>query len=201
VSDIRGGDQSRDTTHKPVGGIFDFEIKHLPLEGQTIRVVIPQREAIPAEAVYRKYHNGSWKDFVSNDNNRLHSAPGNPGFCPPPGDAQWEAGLIAGYLCVQLTLEDGGPNDADGLVNKAIADPGVVSVRVQTEPPVDPEPEPPVNPEPPVKPEPPVNPPKGKKSGGAFGLMETGAALLLLLLAHNRRQSGTKRRSKEFAQR
>ncbi|WP_193907411.1 beta strand repeat-containing protein [Cellvibrio polysaccharolyticus] len=198
VSDMEAAsDLPADSTHQVVGGIFDFEIKHLPVEGQTIRVVIPQREAIPAEAVYRKYHNGSWKDFVSNDNNRLHSAPGNPGFCPPPGDAQWEPGLVAGYLCVQLTLEDGGPNDADGLVNKAIADPGGVSVRVQTEPPVDPEPEPPVNPEPPVKPEPPVNPPKGgKKSGGAVGLMETGAALLLLLLAHNRRRTGAQSKGK-----
>ncbi|WP_193907415.1 autotransporter-associated beta strand repeat-containing protein [Cellvibrio polysaccharolyticus] len=195
-SDLDGQpDLKVDSGYRPVGGIFDFEVRHLPLAGQTIQIVLPQQAAIPTDAIYRKYSDGAWKDFVTNDNNRLHSAPGNPGFCPPPGDVQWEAGLIAGYLCVQLTLEDGGPNDADGLVNKAIADPGVVSVRVQTEPPVDPEPEPPVNPEPPVKPEPPVNPPKGKKSGGAFGLMETGAALLLLLLAHNRRRSVSKARN------
>lgn len=36
-------------------------------------------------------------------------------------------GLVEGYLCVQLTIQDGGPNDADGLANSAIADPGAVS--------------------------------------------------------------------------
>jgi hypothetical protein len=29
---------------------------------------------------------------------------------------------------VQLTLEDGGPNDADGLANHSVADPGGVAV-------------------------------------------------------------------------
>lgn len=112
-------------------------------------------------AVYRKYQNGAWKDFVVNEHNQLHSAPGH---------VQWEPGLVAGYPFVQLTLESGGSNDADGLVKK-------------TEPPVDPGSL--VNQKPLVAPE----PPKGKKSGGVISGMETGLRMLLMILVlyHRRR--------------
>lgn len=77
--------------------------------------------------------NGRWTSFVVDANNQLHSAPGSAGYCPPPGDTQWTSGLTAGNHCVQLTLEDGGPNDADGLVNASIVDPGAVSVSTADE--------------------------------------------------------------------
>ena len=119
---------AQDGGFTPVGGIFDFEIADLPTAGQSVSVVIPLGEAIPVNAVYRKFQNGQWRTFVADSNNQLHSAPGSLGYCPPPGDVQWTAGLTAGSYCVQLTLEDGGPNDADGVVNASIADPGAVSV-------------------------------------------------------------------------
>jgi VCBS repeat-containing protein len=131
-----------DPAFEPVGGIFDFAIRDLPTPGQSVRVVIPQRSAIPANAVYRKFQDGRWVTFVSNTNNALHSAVGNPGYCPPPGTAEWTSGLTAGHLCVQLTIEDGGPNDDDGLVNSAVVDPGAVSEAKAVEPP---EPKPPVD--------------------------------------------------------
>ena len=110
-----------------VGGIFDFEIHELPDPGQQVRVVIPLRVAIPSQAVYRKFKEGEWVTFVEDDNNQLHSSAGNNGFCPPPGDEAWQPGLIEGHQCIQLTIEDGGPNDTDGLVNATVADPGAVS--------------------------------------------------------------------------
>ncbi|WP_413473515.1 Ig-like domain-containing protein, partial [Shewanella baltica] len=69
-----------------------------------------------------------WKDFVLNERNSVASSEGERGFCPPPGDSRWTAGLTEGHWCVQLTLEDGGPNDDDGVANRAIVDPGGVSV-------------------------------------------------------------------------
>jgi large repetitive protein len=117
-----------DPSYEPTGGVFDFEIQDLPTLGQSVRIVLPQVAAIPAEAVYRKFSDGQWHNFVVDDNNAIHSSAGSPGFCPPPGDDSWEAGLNEGYHCIQLTLEDGGPNDADGMVNAAIEDPGAVSV-------------------------------------------------------------------------
>lgn len=123
-----------DPAFKPVGGVFDFAIRDLPSLGQSVRVVIPQRAAIPANAVYRKYQRGRWVTFAEDANNALHSAAGNPGYCPPPGSADWIPGLTAGHNCVQLTIEDGGANDDDGLVNSAVVDPGGVSVYFNTAP-------------------------------------------------------------------
>lgn len=113
-----------------VGGYFDFEIVGLPIAGQSAQIVIPQLAAIPPGAVYRKYRPDlGWGDFVEDDRNSLASAPGiSAGVCPLPGDSAYVAGLVEGYDCIQLTLEDGGPNDADGVVNGVIKDPGGVGV-------------------------------------------------------------------------
>ncbi|HMW71993.1 MAG TPA: putative Ig domain-containing protein, partial [Cellvibrionaceae bacterium] len=166
---------SADTAYKPVGGIFDFVANDLPLAGQALRIVIPQKAPIPAKAVYRKFDKNGWRNFVENASNSLHSSRGQAGFCPPPGDASWEPGLKPGYYCVQLTLEDGGPNDTDGLVNAAIADPGFVGVEVAVQPPPAP-----------VQ----TITSKGKKRGGS---LDTSLLALLGLLvaarAHSRRRS------------
>jgi hypothetical protein len=147
-----------DPVFEPVGGIFDFAIRDLPTPGQSVRVVIPQRSAIPANAVYRKFQRGNWVTFVSDSRNELHSAAGLPGYCPPPGSVEWVPGLNAGHLCVQLTLEDGGPNDDDGLVNSAVVDPGAVSKAKAVEPQPEPQPQPQ-----------PSQPSKGKGSGAMGG--------------------------------
>ncbi|HEY8939903.1 MAG TPA: choice-of-anchor U domain-containing protein, partial [Cellvibrio sp.] len=133
-----------DKVFEPVGGVFDFAIRDLPTPGQAVRVVVPQRAAIPANATYRKFQRGRWVSFVVDADNTIHSAAGNPGYCPPPGSDDWTPGLTAGHLCVQLTIKDGGPNDDDGLVNSAVVDPGAVSVALEI-------PEPPEPPKPPVE--------------------------------------------------
>ena len=111
-----------------LGGLFDFELTDLPKQGDSVRVVIPQTLPVPTNAVYRKFVRGSWQDFVSNANNEVMSSAGNSGYCPPPGAAEWQAGLTEGHWCVQLTIEDGGPNDDDGIANGTIVDPGGVAV-------------------------------------------------------------------------
>jgi hypothetical protein len=112
-----------------VGGIFDFIAYGLPEQGQSYSLVLPQRLPIPANAVYRKFSDmNGWVNFVSDERNRISSAMGERGFCPPPGDTAWTPGLTEGSWCVQLTIQDGGPNDADGFANQAIVDPGGVSV-------------------------------------------------------------------------
>ena len=109
------------------GGLFNFE-GEIPVAGQSLRVAIPQRAPVPAGAVYRKYAVASgWNNFVENPANQLHSTSGEAGYCPPPGDAAWQPGLGEGHWCVQLTIEDGGPNDADGTANRRIVDPGMVA--------------------------------------------------------------------------
>ncbi len=119
-----------DEEYTNVGGIFDYIAIGLPDEGQTYEIVMPQRRVIPVNGVYRKFIEGiGWMDFVEDEKNSVSSAPGVEGFCPPPGGDVWELGLIAGYWCVQLSIEDGGPNDSDGVANGTIVDPGGVSAR------------------------------------------------------------------------
>ena len=112
-----------------VGGVFDYIVTGLPQSGQKYQIVLPQRQPIPAGAVYRKYSNNSgWGTFVEDESNQLHSTAGEQGYCPPPASTLWSTGLSEGHWCVQLTIEDGGPNDNDGLANGTIVDPGGVAV-------------------------------------------------------------------------
>ncbi|HEY0922843.1 Ig-like domain-containing protein [Rheinheimera pacifica] len=112
-----------------IGGTFDFILRNLPTAGASYALVLPQRQPVPQNAVYRKYTQATgWTNFVQNERNQLLSAAGEPGFCPPPGSSNWQPGLTAGHWCIQLTIEDGGPNDADGLANGTIVDPGGVAV-------------------------------------------------------------------------
>ncbi|WP_206483423.1 Ig-like domain-containing protein [Thalassotalea sp. G2M2-11] len=121
-----------------VGGIFDFIARGLPDFGQSYQIILPQREIIPDNAVYRKFSTmKEWFTFIEDEKNLIHSASGERGFCPPPGGDIWEPGLIAGYWCVQLTIEDGGPNDEDRQANGTIVDPGGVAVLLsENQPPI-----------------------------------------------------------------
>ena len=112
------------------GGLFDFNVAELPVVGQQVRIVLAQFSPIPAKAVYRKLMSAGWQDFIVDANNSLASAAGAEGYCPPPGDSAYTAGLTEGYWCVQLTIEDGGPNDADGMADANIKDPGGVGVDI-----------------------------------------------------------------------
>ncbi|MCL1039596.1 putative Ig domain-containing protein [Shewanella submarina] len=116
-----------------IGGVFDFEVHDLPSTGDTASIVLPQREAIPANAVYRKFIDGTWVDFVSDGDNFISSFSGEPGYCPPPGSELYQEGLNEGDWCVQVTIKDGGANDADGVENGVIRDPGGVAVYAQEE--------------------------------------------------------------------
>lgn len=110
-------------------GIYDFEVTQLPVPGQSVNVVIPLGEPMPAGAVYRKYTEATgWVEFVVDENNAVATAPGDGGACPDAGDEAYQPGLNEGDTCLQLTLEDGGPNDADGEVNGVMDDPGGIAV-------------------------------------------------------------------------
>ncbi len=110
-------------------GVADFEITGVA-PGGNAEVVVPLHHPIPANAVYRKHMAGAWQDFVLGTNDALASAPGGGGACPAPGDSAYSFGLHEGDGCLQLTLQDGGPNDADGQANGTISDPSGLAVPV-----------------------------------------------------------------------
>jgi len=108
---------------------YSFEIAGLASAGQSIPVVVPLRgqTTVPANARWYKYRNGQgWIRFVEDADNALHSAPATEGVCPGPNSASWQPGLNRGHACVRLTLQDGGPNDADGEDNGVIRDPSLL---------------------------------------------------------------------------
>lgn len=113
-----------DNQHTP-GGWYDLVVERLNVNGQSTAIVLPQRRPIGENAVYRlRIDDQQWLDFVEDGDNYLMSAPGDAGYCPPPNDIRWQAGLNAGHWCVQVHLNDGGPNDIDMLSNGSIKVPG-----------------------------------------------------------------------------
>jgi hypothetical protein len=175
-SQVSGIVQQAIDTYRDIGGYFDFEIHGLSQPGDSALIVIPQYSEIPQDAVFRRYSIGEgWLGFVEDANNELFSAAGAPGICPSPGDPAYLPGLNLGHRCVQLRIEDGGVNDADGVSNGVILDPGGVAV-------ID---------------EPAPTPTKAdSKSGGGSGSMNLPILLLLVLtrqlLVRRRLQLGGK---------
>ncbi|MFV8783032.1 choice-of-anchor U domain-containing protein [Microbulbifer sp. SA54] len=124
------GALTEDAGYEYFGGVFDFIVAGIEI-GASAQIVIPQAAAIQADASYRKYVSGNgWQAFVEDANNSLASAPGALGDCPAPDDVAYTPGLTEGHYCVQLTIEDGGSNDADGVANGSIKDPGGVAAPI-----------------------------------------------------------------------
>ncbi|GLQ33341.1 beta strand repeat-containing protein [Litoribrevibacter albus] len=112
-----------------VGGLYDFEVKGLTEANRVARLVIPLTQSVPAIASYRKFADGEWYEFVETSTDFIESASRVNGYCPPPGNEQYQSGLLRFADCLQLNISDGGPNDADGEVNGVIVDPsGVATV-------------------------------------------------------------------------
>ena len=124
VSVEEGGSSLSVDEIENVGGYFDFTVTGLRVAGQSVQVVIPQLAPLPRSSAYRKLTKTGWQDYVEDENNSVASAVGAEGYCPPPGHSDYIPGLTQGHWCLQLTIEDGGPNDSDGTANSRISDPG-----------------------------------------------------------------------------
>ena len=107
-------------------GITDVILSDLVQAGASYQLVIAQKQPLPKDAIVQMYletlnTDDKWVDFSENATNYLMSAQGQNGVCPAPASSQWQAGLQAGHWCVQLTVEDGGINDGDSAINRAIS--------------------------------------------------------------------------------
>jgi MYXO-CTERM domain-containing protein len=92
--------------------------------------VVPLSVGLPEGAVYRKYSTlGGWANFVENGANGLSSTMSVEGVCPELGSDAYTLGLTAGHNCLALLVEDGGPNDADGVANGTLVDPGGIAIK------------------------------------------------------------------------
>lgn len=114
--------------------ITNFNIENLQSIGESVPVLIPLNtgSVIPEDAVYRKFNSrDGWFTFVENAHNAIMSAPFDAnGNCPETDSSLYLNGLTPGDNCIQLIIQDGGPNDADLTANGLIKDPGVLSARL-----------------------------------------------------------------------
>ena len=122
-------------TNATLAHLFDYEIENLdvPVDttsvGNTADVVLPLSTPLAADSQFLKYDavNG-WRVFSEDANNRLAWAnwlDGVVGSCPEASSTAYTADTAqkAGKTCLRVTLQDGGANDADGVVNGRIVDP------------------------------------------------------------------------------
>lgn len=104
------------------GGCTDITIKNVT--SPSVQTVIPLSSPIPNHPLVRVFTSSGWNGFIIDNNNKLSSAPAtstSPTTCPTPGSSVYSSGLTPGYRCIQLTIEDGGPNDSDGVTNGSIS--------------------------------------------------------------------------------
>ncbi|WP_333001898.1 choice-of-anchor U domain-containing protein [Vibrio coralliilyticus] len=105
--------EQQDGDYQYPSGLFDFEVQQLRLAASA-QIVLRLSSAIPANAIYRKYiESKGWFTFVEDANNALASAASVSDDCPAPGNVSFKSVLKQGDDCIQLTIEDGGPNDAN----------------------------------------------------------------------------------------
>jgi len=120
--------------------LYNFTIDGLTQQGGSVAVVIPMAvdTYLPAGATYRKYNErDGWFNFVEDENNNISSARTDiNGNCPAANDESYILGLTEGDNCFQLIIEDGGPNDADFIINGSVEDPGAIVVDVINHAPV-----------------------------------------------------------------
>jgi len=129
---IKTNEVTNDTAAENIGGIFDVILRDLPVAGESVSTVLPQRLPIPKNATYRKLNTDeTWDEFVVDHKNYYSSSAGEMGYCPVPNANNWTLGLIEGHWCVQLTIEDGGENDSDGLVNNQMVNIGGVATLIK----------------------------------------------------------------------
>jgi len=108
---------------------FDFEVSQILPYGRAIFIVIPLVDTLPEFGIYRKFTKADgWQDFVEDANNSLWSSKLIDGVCPRADSDSYLTGLIQGNTCLRLLIEDGGPNDADGIANGTVDDPGVIGI-------------------------------------------------------------------------
>lgn len=111
------------------GQVIDIEITHLNSAGDTALVVLPQAAPIPSSQagtspdfiVFKSTK--TWSTFSSDTNNEIKTKKDKLGnsYCPGLDDtASYIDSLATGDDCLLIKVEDGGPNDYDGVANGTI---------------------------------------------------------------------------------
>lgn len=118
-----------DASDAAVGAIYDFGVNGLSSADMVAHIVLPLPIALPPGAEWRELSSsGHWVGFTTSGSDAILSARRVDGQCPVAQSAAYESGLVAGNDCIELVVTDGGPNDADGLVNGHVSVTGAPAV-------------------------------------------------------------------------
>ena len=118
-----------DTEYDYPIGLYDFTISGA-IPSRSYYLVIPLPMVIEEGQIFRKYMGSTigWQNFIENAKNTLFSAKAVDGACPEPASRIYDFGLQPGNNCMQIYIEDGGPNDADGKADGIVTDPAGIAV-------------------------------------------------------------------------
>jgi hypothetical protein len=110
-------------TEQCIGGCYDFDINISGNPGGTAQVVIPLAGPVPntINPLYRIYSTTTfqWLTFLDSDSqNQVSSYYSANSVCATPGDALYMPGIASGNNCLQITVQDNGPNDKNPIMGK-----------------------------------------------------------------------------------
>jgi hypothetical protein len=128
-SELQLGEGIDDKDYDYPIGLYDFTISGA-IPSRSYYLVIPLPVVIEQGQIFRKYMGSTigWQNFVENAQNTLFSAKAVDGACPEPASRIYDYGLQPGNNCIQIYIEDGGPNDADGKPDGVVTDPAGIAV-------------------------------------------------------------------------
>lgn len=114
--DTAGVATDSNVTQQCIGGCYDFDVDISGNPGGTAQVVIALTNLVPntVDPFFRTYNTTTfnWVSFNTlNTNNQLSSYYAADGICPLPGNAVYTTGIGVGHNCLQITVQDNGPND------------------------------------------------------------------------------------------
>lgn len=136
-----------DATSSCIGGCADFTVSGIANGSSVIVGLTTLGQGVQAGSTVRRFVGtpalGTWGPFTTDGQNAVASAPLHAlGGCPGLTDPSWldwggsvAPGGAVNHLCLRFTLQDGGPNDADGASNGTVVDPlglGVVTQQNQS---------------------------------------------------------------------
>jgi len=104
------------------GGCVDYTISGVDIGGY-VNVVYRLNKPIESGLIFRKLIYGKWQNFDRTNGDLIGSAATSGGMCQTQAGT-FKSTLTVGDECVFMRITDGGPNDADGLANGTIVDPG-----------------------------------------------------------------------------
>ncbi|MCC2607361.1 Ig-like domain-containing protein [Planctobacterium marinum] len=124
---VTSATESQDFT--AISSAVDFRVNEIARFGGTSEIVIPLDSEIATGAWYRQFNSTvGWHDFLLSANDQIYTANQVNGVCPSVRDSSWKPGVLSGYQCLKLAIQDGGSNDMDGLQNYAVASLGYIGL-------------------------------------------------------------------------